>query len=143
MFHRVQHLQRSINFGQLRKLLREFIGIAPSYPVHEWTHERKTPEMPALERWAKRWAIWRRLPAWTYLMDIRRLPFVVVSAAIRREQVKEGPHASAWFAHRDHEGRLTGIEIRSSTTAGSPRVTMSPCSSSSVALTSDERVSAF
>ncbi len=56
--------------------------------------------------------MWRGSPAWTYLTEVRRLPSVVVMAAIRREQVKEGPHASAWFAHRDHEGRLTGIEIR-------------------------------
>jgi hypothetical protein len=26
--------------------------------------------------------------------------------------LREGPCASAWFAHRDHEGRLTGIEMR-------------------------------
>ena len=26
--------------------------------------------------------------------------------------LREGPQASAWFAHRDHAGRLTGIEIR-------------------------------
>ena len=56
--------------------------------------------------------MWRGSPAWTYLTDVRRLPSVVVMTAIRREQVKEGAHASAWFAHRDHEGRLAGIEIR-------------------------------
>jgi hypothetical protein len=26
--------------------------------------------------------------------------------------VREGPYASAWFAHRDHSGALTGIEMR-------------------------------
>jgi hypothetical protein len=26
--------------------------------------------------------------------------------------LREGPYGSAWFAHRDHEGRLTGIEMR-------------------------------
>jgi len=36
----------------------------------------------------------------------------VVVAAIRREQVKQGPNAGAWFTHRGHDGRLTSIEIR-------------------------------
>ena len=26
--------------------------------------------------------------------------------------MREGPYASAWFAHRDERGRLTGIEMR-------------------------------
>ena len=28
------------------------------------------------------------------------------------EVLREGPQASAWFAHHDHEGRLTGFEMR-------------------------------
>ena len=112
VFHLVQHLQPGTNFRQACKLLREFVGISPSYPVYERTREREAAPVPVLERWAKRRAMWRGSPAWGYLTEVRRLPSVVVMAAIRREQVKEGPHASAWFAHRDHEGRLTGIEIR-------------------------------
>lgn len=112
VFGLVQHLQPGANFGQVCKLLREFVGVSPRYPTHERTRERQAPSVPVFERWAKRRSMWRGSPAWTYLTAIRRLPSVVVTAAIRREQVKEGPHASAWFAHRDHEGRLTGIEIR-------------------------------
>ena len=112
VFNLVQHLQPGTTFGQVCKLLREFVGIAPSYPLHERIRKREAPAVPAIERWAKRRPIWRGSPAWTYLTQVRRLPSVVVTAAIRREQVKEGPHASAWFAHRDHAGRLTGIEIR-------------------------------
>jgi len=108
----MQHLQPGTDFGQACKLLREFVGISPSYPAHERAREREAPPVPVLERWAKRRAMRRDLPAWTYLTEVRRLPSVVVKVAIRREQVKEGPHESAWFAHRDHEGRLTGIEIR-------------------------------
>ena len=112
VFSLVQHLQPGTNFGQVRKLLRELVGISPSYPVHERTREREAPSVPVHERWAKRRPVWRGSPAWTYLTGVRRLPSVVVTAAIRRGQVREGPHASAWFAHRDHRGRLTGIEIR-------------------------------
>ena len=35
-----------------------------------------------------------------------------MGAAIRAGILREGPHASAWFAHRDHDGRLTGFEMR-------------------------------
>ena len=112
MFHLVQHLQPGTNFGQVCKLLREFVGISLSHLAHERIREREAPPVPVLERWTKRRAMWRGSPAWTYLTDVRRLPSVVVMAAIRREQVREGPHASAWFAHRDHEGRLTNIAIR-------------------------------
>ena len=112
VFNLVQHLQPGTTFGQVCKLLREFVGIAPCDPLHERIRKREAPAVPAIERWAKRRPIWRGSPAWTYLTQVRRLPSVVMTAAIRREQLKEGPHASAWFAHRDHAGRLTGIEIR-------------------------------
>ena len=39
------------------------------------------------------------------------LPAAELGAA-RADAVREGPYASAWFAHRDGEGRLTGIEMR-------------------------------
>ena len=35
-----------------------------------------------------------------------------VLAAIRAGVLREGPRASAWFAHRDHTGHLTSIEMR-------------------------------
>ena len=73
VFNLVQHLQPGTNFGQVCKLLREFIGIAPSYPVHQRTRERETPPVPALDRWAKRRPMWRGSPAWTYLTGVRRL----------------------------------------------------------------------
>ncbi len=33
-------------------------------------------------------------------------------AASRADAVREGAHGSAWFAHRDQAGQLTGIEMR-------------------------------
>jgi Toprim-like/Protein of unknown function (DUF3991) len=36
----------------------------------------------------------------------------VVSAAISAGMLREGPYASAWFAHRGDDGRLTGFEMR-------------------------------
>lgn len=112
IFNLVRHLQPGLTFWQVRTLLRAFVGIVPSYPAHEPSRERQAPSVPVIERWAKRRPMWRGSPAWEYLTGTRRLPSVVVTAAIRHKALREGPHASAWFAHRDHASRLTGIEIR-------------------------------
>ena len=36
----------------------------------------------------------------------------MLAAADLSDAVREGPHGSAWFAHRDHVGVLTGIDMR-------------------------------
>jgi hypothetical protein len=41
--------------------------------------------------------------------------------ADRAEAVREGPHGSAWFAHRDADGRVTHIDIRGPDFKGSVR----------------------
>ena len=112
IFKLVQHLQPGLNFGQARKVLRDFVGIAPSYPPHKKAHDRSKPAVPVDVRWDRRPVMWSGSPSWTYLTETRHLPRSVLKAAISHQQLREGPHASAWFAHRDHDGRLTGIEIR-------------------------------
>ena len=49
---------------------------------------------------------------WRYLTEIRCLPETILKAAAAADAVREGPYASAWFAHRDHGGALTGFEMR-------------------------------
>ncbi|HEY2616851.1 MAG TPA: DUF3991 and toprim domain-containing protein, partial [Acetobacteraceae bacterium] len=63
---------------------------------------------------------WERRPVlsggsrtWLYLTGERGLPDCVLAAALAADVVREGPHGSAWFAHRDAAGRVTGIEMRS------------------------------
>jgi Protein of unknown function (DUF3991) len=53
-------------------------------------------------------------PAWRYLTEQRALPGRIPAAARMADAIREGPPASAWFAHRDAAGRLTGIEMRGS-----------------------------
>src|ERR1019366_6510553 len=53
-------------------------------------------------------------PAWLYLTGHRKLPERILIAARKADAVREGPHGSAWFAHRDGVGFLTGIEMRGS-----------------------------
>lgn len=112
VFTLMQHLDPALNFGQVRKLLRAMVGLRPSCPVVERRRERSDPLAPVAERWAARRALSRGSATWAYLTRERRLPAAVLEAACLFDAVREGPCGSAWFAHRDHAGVLTGIEMR-------------------------------
>jgi hypothetical protein len=112
IFSLVQHLEPSLNFGQVCLRLRPLAGIAPEYPsLQKRPNSAIDAKIPA-ERWAARRALHRGSATWGYLTETRCLPDVILKAAAKAEMVREGPYASAWFAHRDHGGKLTGIEMR-------------------------------
>jgi hypothetical protein len=120
VFNLVQHLDPSLNFGQVRRLLRGFVGIAPTCP--EATRERaptKANRTPA-QRWAERERLTKGDPAWRYLTGPRALPASVLTEASRQDAVRLGAYGSAWFAHRA-QGEVTHVEIRSPTFKGSLR----------------------
>ena len=113
VFRLVQFLEPSLSFGEVRKVLRPFIGLNPSYPLHERYSARERPLIPFGVKWEHR----RRVPVegspvWRYLAQVRGLPPAVILAAVSAGVLREGPHATAWFAHTDHDGGMTGIEMR-------------------------------
>jgi Protein of unknown function (DUF3991)/Toprim-like len=111
-FSLVQRLDPALNFGQVRKTLRNLVGIAPAFPAFTRQRPRTAPaQLPTL-RWQRRRRLHRRSPTWRYLTDERRLPSCVLATAADFDAVREGPYGSAWFAHRDNGGRVTGIEMR-------------------------------
>jgi len=112
VFNLAQHLDPSLNFGQVRRALREMVGVGPSYALAERAAKDKKPAQPPLQRWNARPAVTPGSQTWAYLADERGLTPEVIAAAVRADAVREGPYASAWFAHRDGEGTLTGIEMR-------------------------------
>lgn len=112
VFGLVQYLNPGLNFGEVRKLLRPFIGLSPSYPIHEACQAKVGPVVPFDVKWDSRRRPARGSPTWRYLTEQRRLPPPIVLAAVYADALREGPYASAWFAHRDHEATLTGIEMR-------------------------------
>lgn len=112
VFSLAQHLDPCLNFGQVRKMLRGLVGMAPAFPEAERKRERSEPCVPVAQRWGKRRRLARGSATWTYLTATRGLPAGVLVAADLFDAVREGPCGSAWFAHRDHEGQLTGIEMR-------------------------------
>ena len=113
VFSLTQHLDPALNFGQVRKLLRGMVGVRPAHP--ELRRGPAKPEKPAVlvaQLWARRRRLSRGSVTWGYLTGERAIPAAVLAAADLFDAVREGPYGSAWFAHRDHAGRLTGIDMR-------------------------------
>jgi hypothetical protein len=112
IFTLVQHLDTELKFGEARRLLRAFAGITPSLTAVHRARGRQAPCVPIIQRWDKRRPLSRGSPTWLYLTGQRRLPERILMAARMADAVREGPDGSAWFAHRDATGLLTGIEMR-------------------------------
>ncbi|WP_232480546.1 DUF3991 and TOPRIM domain-containing protein [Roseomonas sp. KE2513] len=112
VFGLVQHLRPDLNFGHARKLLREMVGLQPSFPEHERARSRGEGSAPAAERWAAAKPLRPGSRAWRYLAEVRRLPSPVLRAATAADAIREGGYGTAWFAHRDEAGALTGFDMR-------------------------------
>lgn len=112
VFSLVQRLDPSLNFGQVRKALRNLVGIAPAFPAFTRQGARAAAARPPSLRWQTRRRLHRGSPTWRYLTEERRLPSCVLATAAEFDAAREGPYGSAWFAHRDNDGSVTGIEMR-------------------------------
>ena len=107
-----QHLNPGINLGQVRRLLRGMMGLVALTPAMERGPVRAASAVPVAQRWAARRALSRGSPTWAYLTRQRALPACVLEAASAIDGLREDPRGTAWFAHRDHAGVLTGIDMR-------------------------------
>ena len=112
IFSLVQHLDPGLNFGAARRVLRGFAGVAPGVPDSFRALRTGASPIPVADHWERRRPLARGSPAWRYLTDARRLPPAILAAASQADAVREGPHGSAWFAHRDESGSVSHIEIR-------------------------------
>ena len=112
VFDLVQRLNPSLNFGQVRQALRRLVGITPSYATYQLPRQGETHTQAPQLRWDKRPRLRRGSRAWRYLTDERRLTKDILAIASDTDAVREGAFGSAWFAHRDYDGRVTGIEMR-------------------------------
>jgi hypothetical protein len=111
IFTLAQHLEPGLTFPEARRVLQAFAGITPSFP--EVIRERRPiSSVLVAERWERRPCLSQGSPAWLYVTGQRRLPESILIAARAADVVREGPHGSAWFAHRNASGCLTGIEMR-------------------------------
>jgi Protein of unknown function (DUF3991)/Toprim-like len=119
VFGLVQRLEPGINFGHVRKRLREFAGLSPSFPVADRARCGKASDRPVSERWADRKAVWPGSPTWRYLARKRLLPSAIIEAASAAGVLREGPAGSAWFAHFHAEGAVAHVDVRGPTYKGS------------------------
>lgn len=120
-FGLVQYLDPSLNFGDARKLLREFIGLTQSFPKALRICNKNIPEIPIGEKWDNRPAFCWNTPAWRYLNRERRIPARILAAAAAADSVRAGSYGSPWFAHRGTTGAVIHIEIRGPDFRGSVR----------------------
>lgn len=118
VFTLVQYLDPSLTFVGACRVLRGLAGITPASSAAR--HARRTvgTDIPVEQRWERRPLLSHGSAAWRYLAGQRGLPASILTAARITDAVREGPHGSAWFAHRDGAGRLTGIEMRGPTWRG-------------------------
>ena len=112
IFSLVRHLDPGLSFGGACRLLRDFVGIAPAFPEAVRTRRTRGAQVPIPERWDRRRPLSRGSPAWCFLIEQRGLPESILVVARIADAVRAGPRGSAWFAHRDGAGALTGIEMR-------------------------------
>jgi hypothetical protein len=119
VFALVQRLEPGVNFGHVRKRLRELAGLTPSFPTAGGAGGRKDPDRSVAERWADRRAVWSGSSTWRYLARKRFLPSAILEAASAAGAMREGPAGSAWFAHFNDAGSVAHVDIRGPTYKGS------------------------
>ena len=118
VFTLVQYLDPSLTFAGACRVLRGFAGITPASSAALRAPRTAAPDVPAEQRWERRALLSHGSASWRYLAGRRHLPARILIAARITDAVREGPHGSAWFAHRDGAGGLTGIEMRGSAWRG-------------------------
>ena len=113
IFTLVRHLEPGLTFPNARRVLRDFVGIAPAFPemrsatrrtAIERSDRRTLGAATASVAWITGVALSHRTAA------ACRTSILLAARAV--DVVREGPHGSAWFAHRNAAGYLTGIEMR-------------------------------
>jgi hypothetical protein len=98
VFRLVQRLEPGLNFGHVRKRLRAFAGLAPSFPSVDRAGRRQDPDRSVADRWAERKAVWSNSPTWRYLRRKRGLSAAIIEAAAAAGVLREGPVGAVRFA---------------------------------------------
>ena len=121
VFDLVQHLDPSLNFGQVCKELRRLVGVAPAFPEALRPSLSDAPDRPVADRWMRAPRLRPGSAAWSYLSEQRRIPAAILTAAAPADIVRDGSFRSAWFAHRAADGSVSHVEIRGPGYKGSLR----------------------
>ena len=114
VFGLVERLEPGINFGHVRKRLREFAGVSPSFPIAEEQGAAKSSNRSVAERWGrtKARAESARRPRAISLGSASFPPTSSTHGLRDRHAAARSHHGSAWFAHFDSAGSVTHVDIR-------------------------------
>ena len=112
VFGLIQHLDPGLDFGAVCQLLRRLAGIAPTCMEQLRQRALRSPCVPVFDRWSARPPLAEGTSTWRYLSGECCLPPRILALAAWHGLIYEGPGGSAWFAHQDQTGKLTGIEMR-------------------------------
>lgn len=103
-------LLRKIPFGLSVAHVGSLVGLR-LLPKPTTPRTRRSIPM-ILERWMRRAPLTLSSAAHRYLREARALPAEVLDLADRSGIIRQGPDGSAWFAHLDATGHLSGWEER-------------------------------
>lgn len=105
-----QHLGAS-DFSSALKVVAKLIGFESTAPT--WQRKSRVNVLGEIaQRWAGRPQIALGSAAWSYLTRQRAIPETVVLQAIAAGKLREGPKGTAWAAHMNSSGQVTGWEER-------------------------------
>jgi hypothetical protein len=100
-----------LDFPARLKAVGALAGLVASGPEWRASSPRRN-RADVLERWTAKTLLWPGSLAFRYLAEARAIPPDVLASAIRQRLIRQGPFGSAWFAHEDDGGRLSGWEER-------------------------------
>ena len=81
IFTLVRHLDPGLNFGEARRKLRGFVGIAPAFPAALRARRTRASHLPVAERWERRRPLSRGSAAVTLSFE-RRIVLAPTSSAV-------------------------------------------------------------
>jgi hypothetical protein len=58
IFSLVRHLEPGLTFGEARRVLRGFVGIAPSFPAALRARRKRASDVSVVQRWERRQPLW-------------------------------------------------------------------------------------
>ncbi|MFA1625877.1 DUF3991 domain-containing protein [Rhizobium mongolense] len=98
--------------GDFRAALTAVGALAGVQPLHRRPRTSRGTAADITERWSARPLLRRGARAHDYLSRMRAIPRPVLQRAIDGRLIRQGPSGSAWFAHQDNDGRISGWEER-------------------------------
>ncbi|NHN93547.1 DUF3991 and TOPRIM domain-containing protein [Acetobacter sicerae] len=108
----VRFLNPGMSLGQARQELRGLLGVAATGATFQRAPREDRPRHDPSFMWNRHAVVTRGSAAWTYLTLTRALPEGLLAHVARQGVLREGVNGTAWFAHHDNDGTLTGMEMR-------------------------------